>query len=189
MSTNVERLDSVDFFAHNDMDMMEIGNGNLTIEEERTHFAAWSFLKSPILLGTDLARLSGEQLEIIKNKELIAFSQDETVGKPAMPFTPFATPPPATAPPQFYSGNSSRGTHVFVVNTNDASATFHINFTDVPGLGSSQARVYVHDMWTSRDLGAFAGSYNVTLAAHDTAALLLTRGAESASFGVTASIR
>jgi len=40
------------------MDMMEIGNGNLTIEEERTHFAAWVFLKSPILLGTDVIATS-----------------------------------------------------------------------------------------------------------------------------------
>ena len=30
------------------------GNGNLTIEEQRTHFAAWVFMKSPILLGTDV---------------------------------------------------------------------------------------------------------------------------------------
>ena len=37
------------------MDMMEIGNGNLTTEEQRTHFAAWVFLKSPILLGTDVS--------------------------------------------------------------------------------------------------------------------------------------
>jgi alpha-galactosidase len=37
------------------MDMMEIGNGNLTTEEEHTHFAAWAFLKSPILLGTDVS--------------------------------------------------------------------------------------------------------------------------------------
>ena len=34
--------------------MMEIGNGALTIQEQRTHFAAWVFLKSPILLGTDV---------------------------------------------------------------------------------------------------------------------------------------
>lgn len=36
--------------------MMEIGNGALTIQEQRTHFAAWVFLKSPILLGTDVSR-------------------------------------------------------------------------------------------------------------------------------------
>lgn len=35
--------------------MMEIGNGQLTIQEQRTHFAAWAFLKSPILLGTDVS--------------------------------------------------------------------------------------------------------------------------------------
>ena len=40
------------------MDMMEIGNGNLTIQEERTHFAVWAFMKSPILLGTEACDLS-----------------------------------------------------------------------------------------------------------------------------------
>jgi alpha-galactosidase len=54
MSKSVDHLSSVDFFAHNDMDMMEIGNGNLTTQEERTHFAVWAFMKSPILLGTDV---------------------------------------------------------------------------------------------------------------------------------------
>ncbi|KAJ7188319.1 glycoside hydrolase superfamily [Mycena filopes] len=34
--------------------LMEIGNGALTIQEQRTHFAAWIMLKSPILLGTDV---------------------------------------------------------------------------------------------------------------------------------------
>ena len=54
---NVQYLDYIDFYAHNDMDMMEIGNGGLTIEEERSHFAAWAFLKSPILLGTNVSLL------------------------------------------------------------------------------------------------------------------------------------
>jgi alpha-galactosidase len=54
IASNVNYLDDIDFYAHNDMDMMEIGNGDLTIEEQRTHFAAWCFLKSPILLGTDV---------------------------------------------------------------------------------------------------------------------------------------
>ncbi len=56
MSFNVDHLSSVDFFSHNDMDMMEIGNGNFTTEEDRTHFAVWAFMKSPILLGTDVRR-------------------------------------------------------------------------------------------------------------------------------------
>ena len=176
------------------MDMMEIGNGNLTIEEERTHFAVWVFMKSPILLGTDvrdlsfrrflkfslkqrrptrsqLANLSSEEVKVITNAELLAFHQDSTFGEPAMPYISTTTVV-TTQPPQFYSGKSIRGTHVFVVNTNDTSATFNIKFADVPGLHSRNVRV--HDMWTSRNLGTFSGSYNITLAAHDTAALLVT---------------
>jgi len=167
---NIRYLSYVDFYAHNDMDMMEVGNGNLTIQEERTHFAAWAFMKSPILLGSDLSTLSSKEVEIITNPELIAFHQDPIVGKPAAPFiSPMAV---TTETPQFYSGKSIKGTHVFVVNTNDTSATFNIHFADVPGLNSTSVRV--HDMWTSMDLGTFWGDYDVTLAAHDTAALLVT---------------
>ena len=54
MATNAQYLSYVTFGAHNDMDMMEIGNGDLSTEEQRTHFAAWAFMKSPILLGTDV---------------------------------------------------------------------------------------------------------------------------------------
>ena len=57
ITKNADYLKYVDFFAHNDMDMMEIGNGALTMEEQRTHFAAWCFMKSPILLGTDVSPL------------------------------------------------------------------------------------------------------------------------------------
>lgn len=55
MTKNAQYLDAVTFYAHNDMDMMEIGNGNFTVEEERTHFATWALMKSPILLGTDVS--------------------------------------------------------------------------------------------------------------------------------------
>ena len=51
---NVRYIDYVGFSAHNDMDMMEIGNGELSIYEQRTHFAVWAFMKSPILLGTNV---------------------------------------------------------------------------------------------------------------------------------------
>ncbi|RPD75315.1 glycoside hydrolase [Lentinus tigrinus ALCF2SS1-7] len=170
ITTNVQHLDSIDFYSHNDMDMMEIGNGDLTIQEQRTHFAAWAFLKSPILLGTDLGQLNTTQLAIITNAELLAFHQDTTVGTPARPFTP-APSAPTTSPPQFYSGTSAKGTHVFIVNTGNAtSKTF--DFANVPGLGSGSYKV--HDMWTGKDVGTFATSYTTTVDTHDTAAFLVT---------------
>jgi len=174
ISTNVQYLSYVDFFAHNDMDMMEIGNGNLTIEEQRTHFAAWCFLKSPILLGTDLSLLSTEQISIITNAELLAFHQDDTIGTPATPFTPAASAPTAS-PPEFYAGPSTAGTHVFIINTAGSSATMGFNFANVPGLsGAGSGSYVVHDMWAGVDVGTFSGSYSTTLDSHDTAAFLIT---------------
>ncbi|KAJ7346567.1 glycoside hydrolase [Mycena albidolilacea] len=161
------------FFGHGDMDMMEIGNGALTIQEQRTHFAAWIMLKSPILLGTDLSLLNATQLAIIKNAELLAFHQDATVGGPAVPFTPFASAP-TTNPPEYYVGKSSKGTHVFIINTSATAATKSFVFSNA-GLGSS-GTFSVHDMWTGTDLsGTYAASatFSVTVQPHDTVAYFI----------------
>lgn len=61
-----------------DPDMLEIGNGGLTLEEEKTHFALWAVSKAPLIIGTDLTKIAFESLMIIKNKELIAVNQDPT---------------------------------------------------------------------------------------------------------------
>lgn len=42
----------------NDPDMLEIGNGNFTNAEERSHFALWCFAKAPLLIGCDLNKIS-----------------------------------------------------------------------------------------------------------------------------------
>lgn len=60
----------------NDMDMLEVGNGGLTPDEERTHFALWAILNSPLLLGNDLRNISPQTLGILTNKEIIAINQD-----------------------------------------------------------------------------------------------------------------
>jgi len=54
--------------------MLEIGNGGMTIEEERTHFALWTIAKAPLIMGTDLTALREESLKILKNEELIAIN-------------------------------------------------------------------------------------------------------------------
>ncbi|KAG8791686.1 hypothetical protein FRC16_000327 [Serendipita sp. 398] len=168
ISTNSNYLNYVNFYSHNDMDMMEIGNGALTIQEQRSHFAMWVALKSPILLGTDLSRLTTEQLNIIKNKELLAFSQDGTVGAPAKPYGTINT-----TPAEYYAGKSSKGTHVFILNTSASSSTKTITFASVTGLASA-SRYKIHDMWTGSDVTVTGSSWSTTLAAHDTGAWLIT---------------
>ncbi|KAF8160647.1 glycoside hydrolase superfamily [Crassisporium funariophilum] len=176
ITTNVAHLSAVNFGSHNDMDMMEIGNGALTLQEQRTHFAAWAFLKSPILLGTDMSKLTTTQLAIIKNAELLAFHQDPNVGVPAMPFTAFSSMP-STSPPEYYSGTSGKGTHVFIINTGSGTSTKQFTFSNVPGLGTS-GNFKVHDMWTGTDLAVTytaTSSFTISVAAHDTVAYLITK--------------
>ncbi|VDB95294.1 unnamed protein product [Peniophora sp. CBMAI 1063] len=170
MTKNARYLDAITFYAHNDMDMMEIGNGNFTVEEERTHFAAWILMKSPILLGTDLSKLSSDQVAIVSNPALLAFHQDSSVGEPAKPFT--SSTSDTTSPPSFYAGTSSKGTHLFIVNLNDTKASYTVNFADVPGLGLGS--YVLQDMWTGKNLGNFSGNYTASVAAHDTVAILAT---------------
>ena len=60
----------------NDPDMMEVGNGGMTTNEDRAHFSMWCMLASPLIAGNDLTNMSAETLEILTNKEAIAVNQD-----------------------------------------------------------------------------------------------------------------
>ena len=59
----------------NDLDMMQIGNG-LSPEEERTHFAMWCMMSTPLMIGCDLTKIPAPTLALLKNADLIALDQD-----------------------------------------------------------------------------------------------------------------
>lgn len=59
-----------------DMDMLEVGNANFTLYQQQTHFAFWAALKSPLIIGADLSKLSNDSLGVLTNKEIIAINQD-----------------------------------------------------------------------------------------------------------------
>jgi hypothetical protein len=52
LNMNSFELSTVDFWGHNDPDMLEVGNGDLTLAENRAHFALWAAMKSPLIIGT-----------------------------------------------------------------------------------------------------------------------------------------
>lgn len=123
-----------------------------------------------------LSVLNTTQLAIIKNAELLAFHQDATIGTPAMPFTAF-TSMPTTSPPEYYTGNSTKGVHVFIINTSSSTATKQFTFSNVPGLGKT-GNFKVHDMWAGTDLSgtySASSSFSISVAAHDTVAYLISK--------------
>ena len=60
---------------YNDMDMLEVGRG-LKAEEDKTHFALWCIMNSPLLVGCDMYKVKPEALALMANKDLIALNQD-----------------------------------------------------------------------------------------------------------------
>lgn len=61
--------------SFNDMDILEIARG-LSETEERTQFAMWCMLSSPLLIGCDLTTIPKTSYDLITNEELIAINQD-----------------------------------------------------------------------------------------------------------------
>jgi alpha-galactosidase len=64
----------------NDPDMLEVGNGKLSLAENRTHFSWWAILAAPLLAGNDLPNMKPEIHAILTNKDVIAIDQD-SLGK------------------------------------------------------------------------------------------------------------
>lgn len=70
----------------NDPDMLEVGVGSLSAEENKTHFSLWCMMAAPLILGNDIRKFvtddgtvdeNNKVLEILKNKNLIAIDQDK----------------------------------------------------------------------------------------------------------------
>ena len=47
----------------NDPDMLQVGNGVLTMEENRSHFTMWCMLAAPLLAGNDIRKWTRRHLE------------------------------------------------------------------------------------------------------------------------------
>ena len=70
---------------YNDPDMLEVGNGELTVAENAAHFTLWCMMAAPLILGCDLRRFVQPDggidrfdpvLRIITNRDAIAIDQD-----------------------------------------------------------------------------------------------------------------
>ncbi len=69
----------------NDPDMLEVGNGKLTYDENKSHFSLWCMMCAPLILGNDIRKFikadgtvdtDSKVYQILTNKHLIAINQD-----------------------------------------------------------------------------------------------------------------
>jgi alpha-galactosidase len=135
----------------NDPDMLEVGNGSLTPDENKSHFSLWAMLAAPLLAGNDLRSMSASSTTILTNTEVIAVDQDPLGAQGTLVATP-------QSGLQVWSKRLS-GTNVRAVallNRTGSAASLTVDFTQI-GLSNGQASV--RDLWQHADLGSFSGSY------------------------------
>ena len=65
-----------------DADMLEVGNGGLTADEEYSHVSLWALLSSPMMIGCDLSKIGDFTLSLLTNGEVLDINQD-ALGIPA----------------------------------------------------------------------------------------------------------
>ncbi|EOY28333.1 hypothetical protein QUC31_012972 [Theobroma cacao] len=122
----------------NDPDMLEVGNGGMTVEEYRSHFSIWALMKAPLLLGCDVSSASRETLSIIGNKEVIDINQDPLGVQGRKIRTKGGL--------EIWAGPLSRGRVVVVLwNRSRARAPISVGWREI-GLSPSRP-VTVRDVW------------------------------------------
>jgi hypothetical protein len=80
MTANLDRSNAWAAYAGpggwNDPDMLEVGNGGMTTAEYVAHFSLWCLVKSPLIIGCDVTRMTNQTFTILTNTEAIAVNQD-----------------------------------------------------------------------------------------------------------------
>ncbi|MCY3998330.1 MAG: glycoside hydrolase family 27 protein [Flavobacteriaceae bacterium] len=62
----------------NDPDMLVTGDHGMSIAEQKSHFALWCIMSSPLMLGNNPLEISQEERKIILNRTAIRINQDST---------------------------------------------------------------------------------------------------------------
>lgn len=63
----------------NDPDFLNVDHFDYTPDERRSHFALWCSLSAPLILSTDVAQLTDDEVVYLTNRDLIAVDQDPLV--------------------------------------------------------------------------------------------------------------
>ncbi|KAH8897242.1 melibiase [Thozetella sp. PMI_491] len=146
----------------NDLDMLEVGQGGMTDEEYKAHFAMWAALKSPLMLGNDLRSIPAEALTIVNNPAIIALSQDplpQSVARVRRDVGGSLVPDEfGNAEAHVWSGRLQNGDQaVIFFNAAGAEITMRATLNEIfvaDGPGGSAPQVNsawaVHDLWAHR---------------------------------------
>lgn len=141
----------------NDPDMLEVGNGELTVDENKAHFSLWCMLAAPLMLGNDIRKATPETMEILLNKEAIAVNQDP-LGKQGVKVRD-------DGDLEVWSKVLQDGSRAVVLfNRSDREVNIGVLWTDIGYPEHLNAKV--RDLWQKKDLGSSSGGYAADVLSH-----------------------
>ena len=149
----------------NDPDMLEVGNGGMTMTEYRAHFSLWCLLAAPLIAGNDVRSMTPAVREILTNKEVIAVDQD-ALGKEG-------TRVSKNGDLEVWAKQLQNGGRaVILLNRGATEAAITANWEDLGYRAHLSGAV--RDLWSHRDLGQFTGKYSASVPAHGVVMITIT---------------
>lgn len=146
--------------AWNDPDFLIVGDRGMTIPESRTQMALWAMMSAPLILSSDVGKLSPEAIAILSNKRLISVDQDE-LGKMATLLRR------APAMDLLFKTLSGGDFAVAILNRGESPLPIHLVPSDLGFPGGSACRMTAENLWTGDRDPATAELHSI-VAAHDT---------------------
>jgi alpha-galactosidase len=157
----IDEMDGLESYSGpghwNDPDMLEVGNGGMSLTEYRAHFSFWCLLAAPLMAGNDIRSMSADITEILTNEEVIAIDQDSLgiQGRKVRDDGDF----------EVWSKQLNDGSRaVILFNRSKSDETISVSWTDIGYPKRLSAKV--RDLWLKKDLGEFEGSFAATVLSH-----------------------
>jgi alpha-galactosidase len=148
----------------NDPDMLEIGNGGMSIVEYRTHMSLWAILAAPLLAGNDLRDMTPDVLSVLTDREVIAVNQDR-LGRQGRRVKQDGDLEVWARP------LADGGQAVGLFNRGASAAEISLKCDELQACGD----LGVRNLWTHADVGAVGQSLSASVPSHGVALLRLTR--------------
>ncbi len=141
----------------NDPDMLQVGNGSLTDDENRAHFSIWCIFGAPLMAGNDLRSMSEAARQILINREALAVNQDAAghMGRLIKNYKPRL---------QVWGKKLQQRGAVAVVllNRTEQEAEITADFADL----GIKGKAFIRDLWQHKDLGPFSKKFSATVPSH-----------------------
>lgn len=149
----------------NDPDILEVGNGGLSVTESRAHFSFWCLLDAPLMAGNDLRSMSAETRNILTNREVIAIDQDPLgIEGNRIRKTGFVE-----VWAKKLTGNSYA---VILFNRGKDEQAIAVSWHEI-GL-RPDAEPGVRNLWTAKNLGQVKGTFTARVPPHDVVMVRVT---------------